>query len=77
MYKRTSTFTGIKVSGGGVVAGVNSNYGDKVTISDSCVLSSDLCYKYQGNSNGDEPTKLSSGADGTYCVSSNVKTSGC
>ena len=77
MSKRISTFDNIKVDDGGVVAGVNQNYGDKVTITKSCLLDSDVCYQYEGNDNGDEPTKLSSGADGTYCVTSNIKTSGC
>jgi hypothetical protein len=76
-YKRTSTFTNVHVSNGGVVAGVNTNYGDKVTITNSCVLDTDLCYKYTGNSNGDEPPKTGSGADGTYCVTSGIRTSGC
>jgi hypothetical protein len=94
-YKRTSTFTNIHVANGGVVAGVNTNYGgwfisplycfvlklisviDKVTIKDSCILSSSICYKYTGNSDGDEPVKTSSGADGTYCVTSGITTSGC
>ncbi|KAI9054009.1 hypothetical protein LZ554_002953 [Drepanopeziza brunnea f. sp. 'monogermtubi'] len=76
-YKRTSTFTNVHVSGGGAIAGINTNYGDKVTITNSCVLDTDLCYKYTGNSVGDEPPKTGSGADGTYCIVSGVTTSGC
>lgn len=76
-YKRTSTFTNIHVNNGGVVAGVNTNYGDKVTITNSCILGTDLCYKYTGNDDGDEPPKTGSGSDGTYCVTSGITTSGC
>ncbi|PQE10560.1 pectate lyase A protein [Rutstroemia sp. NJR-2017a BVV2] len=76
-YKRTSTFTNIHVTNGGVVAGVNTNYGDKVTITNSCIRDTDLCYKFTGNDDGDEPSKTGSGADGTYCVTSGITTSGC
>ncbi|PQE26656.1 pectate lyase protein [Rutstroemia sp. NJR-2017a WRK4] len=76
-YKRTSTFTNIHVTNGGVVAGVNTNYGDKVTITNSCVRDTDLCYKFTGNDDGDEPSKTGSGSDGTYCVTSGITTSGC
>mgnify|MGYP003629464230 CR=1 FL=1 len=76
-YQRTSTFTNIHVSNGGVVAGINTNYGDKTTITNSCILDTDVCYKYTGNDDGDEPPKTGSGSDGTYCIASGITTSGC
>ncbi|CAL3966782.1 unnamed protein product [Diplocarpon coronariae] len=76
-HQRTSTFTNVHVTDGGVIAGVNTNYGDKVTITNSCVLGTDLCYKFTGNSDGDEPVKTGSGADGKYCIASGIKTSDC
>ncbi|KAM5352213.1 hypothetical protein ACJ41O_004936 [Fusarium nematophilum] len=52
---------------GGVLCGINTNYGDTCTISNSCQDSGKTCDLFEGNSNGDEPTKLSSGPDGTSC----------
>lgn len=78
MYKRTSIFDNIYVKSGKLIAGVNSNYGDVTTIKNSCLSSvKAICDIFKGNSNGDEPTKLSSGPDGKTCIVSNVKTSGC
>ncbi|KAG8162037.1 hypothetical protein KVR01_007802 [Diaporthe batatas] len=76
-YARKSTFNNIKVSSGKVVAGVNVNYGDATTISNSCVNGGALCWLYQGNSNGNEPTKVGSAPSGTACATSAVKTASC
>jgi len=76
-HARRSTFNNIKVDGASVVAGVNSNYGDVTTISNSCLLSSKVCDRYTGNNSGKEPSKIGSGPDGVSCISSNIKTSGC
>lgn len=59
---------------GGVLAGINTNYGDTAKISNSCVPNNKVCDLYKGTTTG-EPTKLSSGPDGTYCVATNIKTS--
>ncbi|KAK3939635.1 pectate lyase [Diplogelasinospora grovesii] len=76
-YARHSTFSNIKVDDASVVAGVNSNYGDTTYIHDSCILSSSLCWEYNGNDDGDEPTKIGSGPTGTACTTAAVKTTGC
>lgn len=76
-YARKSTFSNVKVSSGKVVAGVNVNYGDATTISGSCVVGGALCWLYEGNNNGKEPTKVGSGPSGTACATSAIKTSGC
>lgn len=76
-YKRASTFDNVYVDGGDVVAGVNINYGDSTKVSNSCVKDSAICWLYQGNSNGAEPSKVGSAPSGTYCASSAVQTSGC
>jgi hypothetical protein len=77
-YARHSTFTNIKIMGSAkVLAGVNENLGDTTVIKDSCVLKGDICQRFKGNSNGKEPTKIGSGASGTACVISAVKTAGC
>ena len=76
-YARKSTFSNVKVSSGKVVAGVNVNYGDGTTISNSCVVGGALCWLYDGNDSGAEPTKVGSGPSGTACATSAIKTSGC
>lgn len=60
--------SGVWAVSGSTIAGVNSNYGDKATIADSCASGvSTICEWYQGNNNGGEPTKLGSGIS-SYCV---------
>ncbi|KAI9732528.1 MAG: hypothetical protein M1834_003863 [Cirrosporium novae-zelandiae] len=76
-YKRKSTFTNIRVNGASVVAGINENYGDTTVIKNSCILDSSICWLYDGNDDGDEPTKVASKPDGTYCVTSSVSTKSC
>jgi hypothetical protein len=46
---------------------VNTNYGDTCTISNACQDEGKNCDLFEGNSDGSEPTKLSSGPDGTSC----------
>ncbi|KAH8666918.1 pectate lyase-domain-containing protein [Xylariales sp. PMI_506] len=53
---------------GGVLCGINGNYGDTCTITNSCQDDGHSCDNYEGNNDGDEPTKVSSGNDGTYCI---------
>lgn len=60
--------SGVAVVGGGVLCGTNTNYGDTCTIADSCQSGGKDCDRYAGNADGDEPTKIGSGADGTYCI---------
>ncbi|OIW26334.1 pectate lyase [Coniochaeta ligniaria NRRL 30616] len=74
---RRSTFSNVYVDGAKVVAGVNGNYGDSTTISDSCVKDSSLCWEYKGVSDGSEPSKTGSGPTGTVCATASVKTTGC
>ncbi|RGP72325.1 pectate lyase [Fusarium sporotrichioides] len=52
---------------GGVLCGINTNYGDTCTISNACQDEGKNCDLFEGNSDGSEPTKLSSGPDGTSC----------
>jgi hypothetical protein len=67
-YTRTVTMSGVWAVSGSMMAGINSNYGDKATIADSCADDVDtICAWYQGNDDGDEPTKLGSGVS-SYCV---------
>ncbi|KAF9265224.1 polysaccharide lyase family 3 protein [Marasmius fiardii PR-910] len=66
--KRTVSISNISASGGGVIAGVNSNYGDVATIKSVSGSYDSLCDTYQGNSNGDEPEKLTSNQKNANCV---------
>ena len=69
MYERHVTMTGITASSGKSLCGINSNYGDSCTITESSVTGvKDICVTYTGNDSGDEPKKNGSGADGTYCI---------
>jgi hypothetical protein len=57
---------------GGVLAGINTNYGDSATFSNVTIIGDSskkivICQKYIGNSTGAEPPKNGTGADGTYC----------
>ncbi|KAI1821212.1 pectate lyase [Xylaria intraflava] len=60
---------------GGVLCGINSNYGDTCQITNSCQDGGDYCDLYEGNDTGDEPPKISSGPDGKYCTAEQVSES--
>ncbi|KAK9423889.1 putative Pectate lyase [Seiridium unicorne] len=69
MYERHVIISGVTATEGSTLAGINYNYGDSATFSDVTVSDvDDICVTYEGNDTGDEPTKYSSGADGTYCI---------
>jgi pectate lyase len=53
---------------GGVLCGINTNYGDTCVISGSCHSDGKDCDLYEGNDTGDEPDKISSGPDGEFCI---------
>ncbi|OCL00369.1 polysaccharide lyase family 3 protein [Cenococcum geophilum 1.58] len=76
-YARKPTFSNIRVDRASVAVGVNGNEGDTTTISNSCILGSAICWLYEGNDDGDEPTKTASAPDGKVCATSSVKASGC
>ncbi|OBT72934.1 hypothetical protein VF21_08491 [Pseudogymnoascus sp. 05NY08] len=67
---RNFIFDNIRAINGGVICGINTNYGDTCTITNSCQDSGKGCDRYTGNSSGAEPTKIGSGFDGTYCKGS-------
>ncbi|KAL0942269.1 pectate lyase [Colletotrichum truncatum] len=53
---------------GGVLCGINTNYGDTCTVAGSCQNAGKSCDRYTGNSSGDEPKKIGSGPDGEFCT---------
>ncbi|EJT75031.1 pectate lyase [Gaeumannomyces tritici R3-111a-1] len=60
---------------GGVLCGINTNYGDTCKITNTCQSNNKSCDRYTGNSSGKEPTKVGSGPDGKYCVASGFQSS--
>ena len=75
---RFATIENVTVTGpGDVLAGVNANFGDRVTLSDITVTGDGaedigVCDIFEGNDTGDEPTKIASEPDGVTCVATNV-----
>ncbi|CCF47186.1 pectate lyase [Colletotrichum higginsianum] len=59
---------------GGVLCGINTNYGDTCWVTNSCQDSNKICDRYTGNNNGAEPPKIGSGPDGTYCKATGFTT---
>lgn len=57
----------------GLLAGINTNFGDTAIISNSCGTSK-VCDRFTGTTTG-EPKKIGSGPDGKYCIATNVKSS--
>ncbi|WYZ42667.1 hypothetical protein EsH8_VI_000366 [Colletotrichum jinshuiense] len=59
---------------GGVLCGINTNYGDTCIVTNSCQDDNKICDRYTGNNSGAEPPKIGSGPDGTYCVATGFTT---
>ncbi|TDZ33649.1 putative pectate lyase F [Colletotrichum spinosum] len=59
---------------GGVLCGINTNYGDTCVVTDSCQDGNKICDRYTGNNSGKEPPKIGSGPDGTYCKATGFTT---
>lgn len=69
MSERHVTISGVTASNGDLLAGINSNYGDSATISDTTASGvEEICEQFEGNESGDEPTSVGTGNDGTYCI---------
>jgi hypothetical protein len=72
-YQRHVVISNVKVtSPGGVVVGINANYGDTAILSGVTIVGDSgkeitVCERFKGNNSGDEPTGLGSGPDGTHC----------
>ncbi|MFZ5893760.1 MAG: pectate lyase [Myxococcota bacterium] len=68
-YTRHAQFFNVTATTRGTIAGINKNYKDTAEFHNITIVSgSSVCDLYDGNSSGAEPTKLSSGNDGTYCI---------
>ncbi|KAI1843661.1 hypothetical protein JX265_008509 [Neoarthrinium moseri] len=68
MGLRNVVVKNVKAYNGKSLVGINSNYGDKATITGTCATSvKEICVEYQGTSPGNEPKKISSGPS-DHCV---------
>ncbi|KAF4981019.1 hypothetical protein FZEAL_3071 [Fusarium zealandicum] len=73
MGTRNVVVKNVKAYNGKLIAGINSNKGDKATISGTCASSvKDVCTEFQGTTPGNEPKKLGSGPS-SACKYSSVK----
>lgn len=76
---RTAIIQNITATGPGkVIAGINPNLGDKVTLSNITITGAGaakvhICDLFKGNSTGAEPTKVGTAPDGKACVASGIK----
>jgi len=71
-HERHVEMKNIEATKGLVLAGINTNYGDtakfeNILLHDSA-MKLGVCDRYTGNSQGDEPQKTGSGADGKSCI---------
>ncbi|KAK6844957.1 hypothetical protein PG995_015067 [Apiospora arundinis] len=69
---RNFVFENVRARDGGVLCGINTNYGDTCRIANSCQSAGKYCDRYTGNTSGAEPSKVGSGPDGQYCTTSGV-----
>ncbi|KAF1850156.1 polysaccharide lyase family 3 protein [Cucurbitaria berberidis CBS 394.84] len=66
---RNIIIDGVTATNGGVLCGINSNYGDTCKISNSCQNKNKNCDRYTGVEKGNgESKKLGSGPDGKSCT---------
>ncbi|KAF7329126.1 putative pectate lyase C [Mycena kentingensis (nom. inval.)] len=69
-FKRTVQINDLWAVNGDVVAGINTNFGDTATIRTTRIQGmslNDVCARYTGNDDGDEPVQTGSGPDSTFC----------
>ncbi|GAA2502420.1 pectate lyase [Winogradskya humida] len=71
---RTVSISNVTATGTGkVLAGVNGNLGDKVTITDVTLPgATHVCEIFEGNDTGAEPTKVATEPDGVTCVATGI-----
>lgn len=67
-YARHVVLQDIVARSGGVLAGINTNYGDTADFDRITVYGSiTICQRFTGNNTGAEPTSTGSGPDAQYC----------
>lgn len=69
MYERHVTIDGVVATSGDILAGVNQNFGDTATITNTQTTGVEtICEKFEGTEGSGEPTSIGEGADGTTCI---------
>jgi hypothetical protein len=63
MFERHIIMDGVIADGGSAtLVGINTNYGDTATITNSCITNTDpICTEFEGNDTGAEPSEVSTG----------------
>lgn len=69
---RHVVIAGSQAVNGGTLCGINTNFGDTCSIVDTCQAEGKSCELFEGNSNGDEPSKIGEGPDGSSCTASGL-----
>ncbi|KAF2464274.1 uncharacterized protein BDR25DRAFT_319338 [Lindgomyces ingoldianus] len=77
MYERHVIVDNVVADSGKLLVGINSNYGDTATITNSCVSNTKaICTEFEGNDTGDEPTEISTGISDA-CIYTDADTTTC
>ena len=78
MGERHVKLDGVKASGGkATFVGINSNYGDTATITNSCVTGTKtICEEFEGNDTGAEPKSISEGPS-SACIYTDADINAC
>lgn len=78
MYERHIIMDGVVADGGSAtLVGINTNYGDTATITNSCITNTDpICTEFEGNDSGDEPAEVGSGISAS-CIYTEADVSSC
>ncbi|KAH6644368.1 pectate lyase-domain-containing protein [Boeremia exigua] len=76
--ERHVKMSGIKADGGSAgLIGINSNFGDTATITNSCITgTSIICQEFEGTSPGNEPKKISDGPSAA-CIYTEADINAC
>ncbi|KAF2019865.1 polysaccharide lyase family 3 protein [Aaosphaeria arxii CBS 175.79] len=77
MFERHVTLDGVLAEGGTSTAvGINTNFGDTATITNSCIKAKEICTEFEGNDTGAEPKKISSGPSSS-CIFTDADVNAC
>jgi hypothetical protein len=77
MGERHVVIDGVNAQGGtATFVGINSNYGDTATITNSCVKAKNICEEFEGNDTGAEPKEISSGPS-SACIYTDADINAC
>ena len=77
MGERHVVIDGVNAQGGtATFVGINSNYGDTATITNSCVKAKNICEEFEGNDTGAEPKEISTGPS-SACIYTDADINAC